>query len=104
MGPEYYRQNWVKQLFANGFRINEPGINYPKFMRFCLNVYNWGDRTFNSYDPEYVVGTGKNWKLYLNSHNWAQSYALFFRRISMCVCSAMSTATLVRVSISWLWV
>ena len=77
-GPEYYRQNWVKQLFANGFRINEPGINYPKFMRFCLNVYNWGDRTFNSYDPEYVVGTGKNWKLYLNSHNWAQSYALFF--------------------------
>lgn len=77
-GPEYYRQNWVKQLFANGFRINEPGINYPKFMRFCLNVYNWGDRTFNSYDPEYVVGTGKNWKLYLNIHNWAQSYALFF--------------------------
>ena len=77
-GSEYYRQKWVKQLFANGFRIHEPGINYPKFMRFCLKVYNWGDRTFNSYDPEYVVGTGKNWKLYLNSHNWAQSYALFF--------------------------
>ncbi|MDE5923592.1 MAG: hypothetical protein K2G79_08915 [Muribaculum sp.] len=44
-GPDYYQQNWVKQLFANGFRINDPGINYPKFMRFCLNVYNWGDKT-----------------------------------------------------------
>ena len=77
-GSNYRCENWVKQLFANGFRINDPGVNYPKFMRFCLNVYNWGDPTFNSYDPEYVVGTGKNWKACLNSHNWMQSYGLFF--------------------------
>ena len=33
-GRDYYCKNWVQQLFANGFRINDPGINYPKFMRF----------------------------------------------------------------------
>ena len=69
--PEWRRKNWVSQLFANGFRINDPGINYPKFARFCLKVYNWGDKTFNSYDPCYVVGSGKNWKFYGKSYAWA---------------------------------
>ena len=70
--------NWVKQLIGNGFHINDPSINYPKFARFLVNVYNWGDRTFNSYDTTYVVGTGKNWKLRGNSQNWAQSYVMEF--------------------------
>ncbi|MDE6205419.1 MAG: hypothetical protein K2F66_04800, partial [Duncaniella sp.] len=51
---------WIKQLIDNGFRIHDEGVCYPRFPRFCLNVYNWGDRTFNSYDTTYVVGTGKN--------------------------------------------
>ena len=75
--PEWRRKNWVSQLFANGFRINDPGINYPKFARFCLKVYNWGDKTFNSYDPCYVVGSGKNWKFYGKSYAWAESYAMY---------------------------
>ncbi|MCM1503850.1 MAG: DUF4421 domain-containing protein [Muribaculum sp.] len=75
--PEWRSKNWVKQLMANGFRINDPGINYPKFMRFCLKVYNWGDRTFNSYNPEYVVGSGKNWKFFGKSYTWAESYAMY---------------------------
>ncbi|MCM1518346.1 MAG: DUF4421 domain-containing protein [Pseudoflavonifractor sp.] len=70
--------NWVRQLIESGFRINDPRINYPKFARFCVKVYNWGDRTFNSYDPEYVVGTGKNWKIIGKSYNWAESYMLTF--------------------------
>lgn len=70
--------NWVKQLIANGFRINDPSINYPRFARFCVKVYNWGDKTFNSYDPDYVVGTGKNWKLTGKSFNWGESAAMYF--------------------------
>lgn len=75
---EWARMPWVKQLIANGFMINQPGVNYPKFARFCVKVYNWGDRVFNSYDPEYVVGTGKNWKAMIKNYNWAETYAMFF--------------------------
>ena len=70
--------NWVKQLIASGFEIHDPAINYPKFMRFCLKVYDWGDRTFNSYDSSYVVSTGKNWKLTGRTYNWAESYFMQF--------------------------
>ncbi len=71
---------WIKQLIANGFHINDPGVDYPKFPRFCLNVYNWGDRVFNSYDPEYVVSAGKNWKAQLKTHNWLETYSFIFPR------------------------
>jgi hypothetical protein len=70
--------NWVAQLVENGFHINDPRINYSKFGRFCLNVYNWGDKTFNSYDPEYVVATGKNWKATAKTFNWGESCMLLF--------------------------
>ncbi|MDE7396828.1 MAG: DUF4421 domain-containing protein [Muribaculum sp.] len=73
-------RSWVRQLWDNGFRLNDPSVRYPKFARFCLNVYNWGDRTFNSYDPEYVVGTGKNWKLLAQDEMWGESYSFFFPR------------------------
>lgn len=69
---------WYQQLFKNGFRIHDPRVNYPKFPRFCLKVYDWGDRTFNSYDPEYVVGVGKNWKVLMKNYNWMESYMLMF--------------------------
>lgn len=72
------KKNWVSQLIENGFRVKQPGINYPKFPRFCLKVYEWGDRTFNTYDKSYVQGTGKNWKLLGKSANWANSYFMIF--------------------------
>ncbi len=78
----WYHEKWYNQLFQNGFKIHEPGINYPKFPRFCLNVYDWGNRTFNTYDTRYVVGTGKNWKVMGRSYNWGDSYALFFDKDS----------------------
>lgn len=64
---------WIKQLIDNGFRIHDERVCYPRFPRFCLNVYNWGDRTFNSYDTAYVVGTGKNWKLQGKGYNWMET-------------------------------
>lgn len=69
---------WIKQLIQNGFHINEPGVDYPKFPRFLLSVYNWGDKAFNHYDSTYVVSTGKNWKLLGKSYNWMENYALIF--------------------------
>ena len=70
--------NWVRQLYACNFRINDPRIKYPKFVDFCRQVYNWGDYTFNSYNPSYVTGTGRNWKLYVTNYNWIQNYAYLF--------------------------
>lgn len=51
-------------------------VVYPKFLDFCVKVYRWGDKTFNSYDTAYVKGTGKNWKAIINNNNWTDSYAL----------------------------
>lgn len=69
---------WIKQLIDNGFHINDPDVDYPRFPRFLRNVYNWGDRVFNSYDTTYVVSVGKNWKAQAKSFNWAQTYAFIF--------------------------
>lgn len=69
---------WIKQLIDNGFHINDPGVDYPAFPRFLVKVYNWGDKAFNSYDPEYVVSTGKNWKLQAHSYNWFEAFTLQF--------------------------
>ena len=65
---EFSEMPWYKQVIKSGFHIHDPRINYPRFPRFLLNVYDWGDRTFNSYDPDYVVGSGKNWKVRLESY------------------------------------
>ena len=70
--------NWVQQLMQANFNINDPRIQYPKFANFCRNVYNWGDKTFNSYDPDYVVGTGKNWKFNVDATGWFQGYGYLF--------------------------
>lgn len=70
--------SWIKQLVASGFHINSPSIHYPKFPRFVVKVYNWGDKLFNSYDSTYVVGTGKNWKVMSKSYNWMESYMMLF--------------------------
>ncbi len=70
--------NWIQQLYESKFRINDPRIDYPRFPRFCLKVYNWGDKTFNSYDPDYVQSTGKNWKFLVKTEAWNQSFHYVF--------------------------
>ncbi len=45
-----------------------------KFPRFCVNVYRWGDRTFNSYDSTYVESTGKAWNIKAKSESWTDAY------------------------------
>lgn len=73
---------WIRQLVDNCFRINDTLVCYPRFPRFCLNVYNWGDRTFNSFDKDYVVGTGKNWKLQAKSYSWLETSTMMFPKRS----------------------
>lgn len=75
---EHSSTNWIRQLIQNGGHINDPSMDYPAFPRFIVNVYNWGNRVFNSYDTAYVVGTGKNWKVILRNQAWMQSYMLLF--------------------------
>lgn len=72
------KTRWIKQLWANGFHINDPDVDYPRFPNFLRKVYNWGDRTFNSYDTTYVVATGKNWKVQDKSFNWLENYVFIF--------------------------
>lgn len=74
---------WIKQLIDNGFQIHDSTICYPAFPRFALNVYNWGDKTFNSYDTAYVVGTGMNWKLQGKAYGWVETQTMLFPKNSL---------------------
>ncbi len=47
---------------------------WGKFPRFCVNVYRWGDKFFNSYDSTYVESTGKRWNIRMKSDAWADAY------------------------------
>lgn len=60
---------WWRAMKHGKVDVTGKTIHYPKFLRFAWKTYKWGDRTFNSYDSAYVVGTGKNWKLILSSNN-----------------------------------
>lgn len=75
--PVNKEQNWWWNLFKKGkLNMKDTTVIYPKFLKFCVDVYNWADVTFNSYDPEYVVGTGKRWKARIVSDNWVDSYSM----------------------------
>lgn len=70
-------QKWWWNLFKEGkLSMTDTTVIWPKFLKFCVDVYNWGDRTFNSYNPEYVIGTGKRWKVRLVSDNWLDTYEM----------------------------
>lgn len=73
-------RNWWHLLKKGQLNLADTTVVYPKFLRFCVNVYNWADHFFNSYNPEYVVGTGHRWKARLVNENWTDSYALHFRK------------------------
>lgn len=73
-------RNWWYLLKKGKLNLADTTVVYPKFLQFCVDVYNWGDRFFNSYDPDYVVGTGHRWKARIVNENWTDSYSLRFRR------------------------
>lgn len=77
------KTRWIGQLIDNRFQIHDSTIYYPAFPRVILDIYNWGDRTFNSYDERYVVGTGTNWKLQGKAYGWAETQTMLFPKNSL---------------------
>lgn len=69
-------RNWWHLLKKGKLNLADTTVEYPKFLGFCVKVYNWADKTFNSYDTDYVVGTGRRWKARVLSDNWVDSYYL----------------------------
>ena len=67
---------WYRAMLRGRLDMKDEDVNYPKFVKFCVDTYNWADRVFNSYDSAYVVGTGKRWKLFFKNDNWLDSYAM----------------------------
>lgn len=67
---------WWTLLKEHKLVMSDTTVVWPKFLKFCVNIYNWGDRFFNTYDPEYVRSTGKRWKVRLVSDNWLDTYAM----------------------------
>lgn len=70
---------WWNRLRNNNLSLQDTTVMYPRFLQFCVDVYNWADHFFNGYDTCYVQGTGKRWKTIVKNENWADSYAFNFR-------------------------
>lgn len=45
-----------------------------KFPKFCIDVYRWGDRFFNTYDSAYVSGTGYKFNIKNRTETWSDRY------------------------------
>lgn len=65
---------WKRQLRKFKLDVHDTSIQYPSFVDFCLKVYRWADKAFNSYDTDYVVGTGKRCRVTLKNENWLEGY------------------------------
>ncbi len=73
-------RNWWKLLRKGQLNLRDSTVEYPRFIKFCRDVYLWGDKTFNTYDTLYVVGTGTNWKARLAFDGWTDSYHINLNR------------------------
>lgn len=73
-------RNWWHLLKKGKLDLRDSTVKYPKFIKFCRDVYLWGDRTFNTYDTTYVVGTGTNWKARLGFDAWSDAYHINLNR------------------------
>lgn len=88
VSAEPENRNWW-YLFKKGkLKMDDPTVKWPKFLGFCVKVYNWGDRVFSITDEDYVVGTGKKWRARIINDNWANSY---YMKINPEFNSVMST-------------
>lgn len=47
---------------------------WGRFPRFCVNVYRWGDKFFNSNDSAYVLGTGYKFNVKFKTDSWTDFY------------------------------
>ncbi|MDE6330593.1 MAG: DUF4421 domain-containing protein [Muribaculaceae bacterium] len=73
-------RNWWRLAWKGELDMHDTTVYYPRFIKFCVDVYNWGDKTFNSYDTTYVVGTGRKWKTRIAFDAWTDSYHMNLNR------------------------
>ncbi len=60
---------------ASAFSLALDSIaEWGRFPHFCIDVYRWGDKFFNSYDSAYVEGTGYKFNLKLKADTWSDTY------------------------------
>ncbi len=65
----------VMPIRSNAFSLALDSVaTWGKFPKFCVDVYRWGDRTFNSYDSAYVEGTGYKFNIKAKSDTWNDNY------------------------------
>lgn len=72
--PPSLEYSWKALLRGQRLNVRDTSVHYPRFIEFCLNVYRWAEDNFNTYDPDYVTGTGKHGKIRLVNDNWLDSY------------------------------
>lgn len=51
---------------------------WGKFPNFCVDVYRWGDKFFNTYDSTYVRGTGYKFNIKDRVETWTDRYDFDF--------------------------
>ena len=61
-------KSWIKQLVDNRFNVMDTTLKCPRFVEMCLDVYRWGDHTFNSYDSSYVYSCPQKWKVMIKAN------------------------------------
>lgn len=62
-------------IHSHGFSLALDSIaEMGKFPRFCVNVYRWGDRFFNTYDTAFVEGTGFKFNVKNRNETWSDRY------------------------------
>lgn len=60
---------------ANAISFNLDSIaEWGKFPRFCVGVYRWGDKFFNTYDSAYVHKTGTKFNVKITADSWLDYY------------------------------
>lgn len=67
---------WLKLLKEWNLNLDDPQVIWPnRFVEWCVGVYNWANRTFNSHDPAYVKPYNNyHAKVMLSSDNWLDGY------------------------------
>ena len=73
---KYGKDFWKLAAVSGKLDLKDNSVKYPRLVKWGVDLYNWGDKTFNSYDTAYVVSTGKRWKLILKNDNWLDFYDL----------------------------
>lgn len=69
-------KNWKYLAVNRELTLNDTTVKWPPFVKFCLDIYHWADRVFNTYDPAYIEH-GKLGKAQISSDSWVDIY--YFR-------------------------